>query len=243
MAVNATRNVNPADVTRALQIIARLRSEYPEARIALSYQTPWELVVAVILSAQCTDVMVNRVTEKLFKKYRNIGDYADADPAVFEQDIRKTGFFRNKTKHIIAAAKIVKERYGGRVPDSMDGLLSLPGVARKTANIVLYNAYHITGGIAVDTHVQRISQRLRLVHPGEAGGKQPVSAKINGSPAVDYFRDADSNKVENILMKLLPKSDWSDITYILIEHGRNVCKAIAPNCQKCVVWESCPVAR
>lgn len=208
----------------ATEIISRLRSEYPDAGIVLDFGSDWELLVAVILSAQCTDKMVNQVTAKLFKKYRTVADYAAADPAEFELDIRPTGFFRNKTKHIIAAAQKVLADYGGEVPASMAELLALPGVARKTANIVLGNAHPEAyaadpdAGIAVDTHVSRLSQRLGL------------AASTN------------ADKIERELMEIVPRDDWFRLTYLLIEHGRAVCEAKRPRCGDCVLQDICPSA-
>lgn len=209
---------------RTREIIARLRAEYPEAKIVLSYGNEWELLVAVILSAQCTDKKVNEVTSYLFKKYRTIEDYASADPAEFEADIRPTGFFRNKAKHIIGAARKILAEYDGKVPSSMAELITLPGVSRKTANIVLGNAYpeaYATdpdAGIAVDTHVGRLSRRLGLV------------------------RWDDPKKIERELMALVPRSDWFQFTYLLIDHGRAVCTAKNPQCQNCVLADLCPSA-
>jgi endonuclease-3 len=209
---------------RAREIIARLRTQYPGAKIALNYSNEWELLVAVILSAQCTDKKVNEVTANLFKKYRTIEDYASADPLEFEADIRPTGFFRNKAKHIIGAAQKILAEYDSKVPASMAELLTLPGVARKTANIVLGNAYpqaYATdpdAGIAVDTHVSRLSQRLGLAHA------------------------TDPEKIEQELMELVPRADWFQFTYLLIEHGRAVCTAKNPQCQDCVLADLCPSA-
>lgn len=208
----------------AEEVIARLRKEYPEAGIVLDYGSDWELLVSVILSAQCTDKMVNQVTAELFRKYRTIEDYASADPAVFEMDIRPTGFFRNKTKHIIGSAQKVLSDFQGEVPSSMADLLTLPGVARKTANIILGNSHpdaYATdpdAGIAVDTHVNRLSQRLGLA----------VSS--------------DSNKIERELMAVVPRADWFQLTYLLIEHGRAVCTAKRPHCGECVLQDICPSA-
>jgi endonuclease-3 len=208
----------------AAKIIRRLREEYPDAHIVLDFSNEWELLVAVILSAQCTDKMVNQVTSTLFQKYRSIEDYAGADVAEFEADIRPTGFFRNKAKHIIGAAQMILANYGGEVPSSMRELLTLPGVARKTANIVLANAYPAAyatdpdAGIAVDTHVSRLSQRLGL-----------ASSK-------------DADKIERELMALVPREDWKPLTYLLIEHGRAVCSAQRPKCGECLLQDICPSA-
>jgi len=209
---------------RAREIIARLREEYPDAGIVLGYGNDWELLVAVILSAQCTDKMVNQVTGKLFQKYRTVEDYASADPAEFESDIRPTGFFRNKTKHIIGAAQKTLADFQGEVPSSMAELLTLPGVARKTANIVLGNAnpeaYSTDpdAGIAVDTHVNRLSQRLGLA------------------------KATDSDKIERELMDVVPRADWFQLTYLLIEHGRAICTAKRPRCGECMLQDICPSA-
>jgi endonuclease-3 len=208
----------------AAEITARLRDEYADAHIVLKFDSTWELVVSVILSAQCTDKMVNQVTESLFRKYRTIEDYAGADPAEFEQDIRPTGFFRNKTKHILAAAQMVLHDFGGEVPCTMAELLTLPGVARKTANIVLGNAYPEAFaadpdvGIAVDTHVFRLSHRL-----GIASAKDP-------------------ERTETELMAVIPRDGWNRVTYLLIEHGRAVCTARKPRCGECLLADICPSA-
>jgi endonuclease-3 len=209
---------------RAEEVVARLRREYPDARIVLDFGNDWELLVAVILSAQCTDKMVNQVTAKLFRKYQGVEAYASADLLEFEADIRSTGFFRNKAKHIIAAAQKVLADHGGEVPSSIVGLLTLPGVARKTANVVLGNAHPEAysqdpdAGIAVDTHVQRLSRRLRLV-----ASDDPV-------------------KIERELMAIVPKADWFQLTYLLIEHGRAVCDAKRPRCDACLLQDVCPSA-
>ena len=184
---------------RAAKIIKKLRELFPRAAIVLKYSNTWELLVAVRLSAQCTDKMVNEVCEKLFKKYRTLADYMNADLKEFEQDIKSTGFYRAKAKSILEAAKIVKEKFGGKVPDTMEGLLSLPGIARKSANVILGNAFGKVEGIAVDTHVMRLSQKLGLT-----SHKDPV-------------------KIEQDLMKLLPKKDWFFFTYGMIEYGRHIC--------------------
>ncbi len=210
--------------TRAEEVIRRLRGEYREAGIVLNFGSDWELLVAVILSAQCTDKMVNQVTAGLFTKYRTIEDYASADPAEFELDVRPTGFFRNKTKHILGAAQQILTDFGGEVPASMQELLTLPGVARKTANIVLGNAHPEAfatdpdAGIAVDTHVNRLSQRLGLV------------------------ASTDSDKIERELMAIVPRDDWFQLTYLLIEHGRAVCDAKRPRCGACLLRDICPSA-
>lgn len=193
--------------TRASRIVKKLKELFPKAKIVLKYSTNWELLVSVILSAQCTDKKVNEVTEKLFRKYRTLQDYVKADPREFEKDIHSCGFFRSKTKSILAAAKIVQKKFKGKLPRTMEEMLTLPGVARKTANVVLGNAYGIIEGIAVDTHVLRLSQKLGLTYH-----KDPV-------------------KVEQDLMKLVPKKDWFFLTYGLIEYGRQVCPARKHDCK------------
>ncbi|MBN2251707.1 MAG: endonuclease III [Candidatus Altiarchaeota archaeon] len=203
---------------RALKIIKTLEKEYSDPRMELDYTNPLQLLVATILSAQCTDKRVNIVTKELFKKYRKAEDYAKADPGTFEQEIRSTGFYKNKAKNIISAAKKIVEVYGSQVPDNMEDLLTLPGVARKTANIVLANGYGIPAGIAVDTHVKRISARLGLT------------------------REKDPVKIERDLMKFLPKEQWIKVNRMLVLHGRYVCTAKKPLCAKCVLNKTCPSA-
>lgn len=198
------------------EIIKRLKKHYPEAKVALEYSNPVEILVATILSAQCTDERVNKVTKTLFKKYRSVKDYADANIEKFEQEIRSTGFYHNKAKNIICSCKTIMEKYNSKVPNNMQDLLSLPGVARKTANIVLGNAYGIVEGIAVDTHVRRLSQRLGL-------------SKSN-----------DPEKIEQDLMKLIHRKDWFQVSYLLIDHGREICSARNPNCKECFLEDLCP---
>jgi endonuclease-3 len=203
---------------RVEKIIELLEKEYPDAKTALHYRNPLEILVATILSAQATDKQVNVVTKSLFKKYRTAEDYADADLSELEQDIRSTGFYRNKAKHLKNAAKLLVEKYDGKVPRSMAELVELQGVARKTANIVLSNAFGIVVGVAVDTHVKRLSQRLGLTE--------------NKNP----------DKIEKDLMEIVPKSQWERITNLLIFHGRNVCMARKPNCKECTLNKLCPSA-
>ena len=187
---------------RAKKIVEKLRGLFPDAKIVLKYSNTWELLVAVRLSAQCTDKKVNEVTEELFKKYKTLKDYVKANSREFEQDIKQTGFYKAKAKSILEAAKIVKEKFGGRVPDSMEDLTALPGLGRKSAIIILGNAYgKKEEGIAVDTHVMRLSQKLGLTDR-----KDPV-------------------KIEKDLMELVPKKDWFFLTYGLIEYGRHICVA------------------
>lgn len=221
------------------EIITILKINYPEAKIALNYKNFWELLVSVILSAQCTDVMVNKVTRTLFNKYKTLDEYVDANLTEFGKDIKSTGFYHNKAKNILASAKLVKDKFGGKVPDKMEELISLPGVARKTANIVLGNAYNLVEGIAVDTHVLRISQRLRLVDLDKIGGKRKITFKKDGKEIVDFKKDADPSKIEKELMKTIPKKDWFKITYMIIEHGRAICKSQNPNCTICPLKSLC----
>jgi len=182
-------------------IISKLERLFPNARIRLHYSTPWELLVAVILSAQCTDKMVNKVTEGLFKKYTYLEDYLSADIKIFEKDIFKTGFYHMKAKHILESAQIVKKKYNGEVPKNIKEILTLPGVGRKTANVVLGNAYGVVDGIAVDTHVGRLARVLKL------------------------SKHTDPEKVEKDLMKIVPRANWLRFTYLLIEYGRAYCSA------------------
>jgi endonuclease-3 len=201
---------------RTLKIIRQLKREYPDARCSLNHTTPLELLIATILSAQCTDERVNLVTEELFRKYRRAEDYYAVEQAELEQDIRSTGFFRNKAKAIQGACRLITENHRGRVPENVDELLNLPGVARKTANVVLGNAYGIISGIVVDTHVARLSERLALT-----GQTQP-------------------EKIERDLMLLVPRKDWILFSHLLIAHGRKICKARTPLCGECVVEKYCP---
>jgi len=192
---------------RVLAVAQELERLFPDAKIALNYSNHWELLVAVVLSAQCTDKKVNEVTARLFKKYPTLADYLAADRTEFEEDIRQTGFFRNKAKNVLASAEMVRSKFDGRVPQKMEDLLSLPGVARKTANIVQGNAFGIVEGIAVDTHVRRLSLKLGLT---------------------EYD---DPNKIEKELMQLLPREQWFKFTYRMIDYGRNICPARKHGCQ------------
>ena len=228
---------------RIQTIIQLLKKAYPDAKIALKFKNPWELLVSVILSAQCTDVMVNKVTEKLFAKYKILDDYISADIKEFEQDIKSTGFYHNKAKNISATAKIIKEKFGGNVPNTMETLLTLPGVARKTANVVLGNAFGVVEGIAVDTHVHRLSQRLRLINMGKIGGKKEMMFIKKKKTILDYKKDADPNKIEQELMSVVPKGNWFGFTYRIIDHGRAICKAQRPDCAHCVLNTLCPASR
>jgi endonuclease-3 len=205
---------------RTAKIIAALKKVYPGARIALNFGNPLELLVATILSAQCTDKRVNIVTESLFQKYRTAADFAAANPEVFEEEIHSTGFFRSKTKSVLGAAAKIQSDYGGRVPDNMEQLLTLPGVARKTANVVLGGAYGRNEGIVVDTHVIRLAQRLKLTR----------------------HKDNSGDKIENDLLKLVLREDWTVFGMMLIEHGRRICAARNPKCQECMLVALCPSA-
>jgi len=201
---------------RAKKIIARLKQEYPDATCALHHTSALELVVATILSAQCTDARVNMVTPHLFAKYRTAADYAAADPTVLEQEIQSTGFFRNKTKSIIGMAQALVERHGGEVPQTMEELTALPGVGRKTANVILGTWFKKNDGIVVDTHVQRLTGLLKL------------------------RRQDDPVKIEEELMDIVPREDWTWFSHTLIQHGRQVCIARRPRCAECVLNRLCP---
>ncbi len=203
---------------RIAEILRRLRQAYPDAQCALRHNNPLELLVATILSAQCTDERVNQVTLSLFEKYRSAEDYAMADPAELEQDIRPTGFYRNKARHIQGAARMILERFNGQVPRTMDELLQLPGVARKTANVVLGVAFGQAEGIVVDTHVRRLANRLGLT------------------------REQDPDRIERDLMAMIPHEDWIDFGHQLIWHGRRICHARKPDCPNCPLNDLCPSA-
>lgn len=204
---------------RIEEIMAILSEANPSSRTALKHENPLQILVATILSAQCTDEKVNQITPSLFQKYPTPSDFASADKQEFEAEIRPTGFFRNKTKSIINASKKIVENFGGKVPDNMEDLITLPGVARKTANIVLSSAFKKAEGIAVDTHVRRLSQRLGL------------------------SKEKDPNKIEKDLMKIVPKKYWLDFNYMLVNHGRKICSARKPLCPQCVIKHLCPSAR
>jgi endonuclease-3 len=198
------------------KILTLLKKEYPNAKIALNFSNPLEILVATVLSAQCTDKRVNMVTKSLFKKYRKVQDYAKADLKSFEQEIRSTGFYHNKAKNIISAAQKMVKNFDAKVPDSMDKLMELPGVARKTANIVLLNGFGKVEGIPVDTHVRRVSQRLGL------------------------SKNEDPDKIEQDLMKQLDREEWGKFSYLLIDHGRKICDAKKPKCLECILQKLCP---
>jgi endonuclease-3 len=200
-------------------VVARLKAEYPDARTELDWENPLELLVATMLSAQTTDVQVNKVTQSLFSKYRTAEDYAGADAEELEEDIRPTGFYRNKARSLQGMARALVEEHGGEVPRTMQELVALPGVGRKTANVVLGNAFGVDEGIVVDTHVRRVSGRLGLTE-----NKDPV-------------------KIEQDLMKIVPEEDWTVLSHLLILHGRRTCKARQPDCPNCVLNDICPSAQ
>jgi endonuclease-3 len=200
------------------QIISMLRKEYPDIRIALTYSNPLEMLIATILSAQCTDIKVNEVTKTLFKKYRSVQDYLDAPQEELEKVIYSTGFYRNKAKNIKKLSLVLINDFDAKVPDNMEDLLTLPGVARKTANVVLSAAFCKNEGIAVDTHVKRVSARLGLTE------------------------NKDPNKIEKDLMPLVEKKDWGIFTLLIIKHGRKICNARKPMCKECVLNRLCPAA-
>ena len=201
---------------RTKKIIRTLKRAHPDARCSLNHSNAFELLIATILSAQCTDARVNMVTEDLFRKYRKPEDYLKASEKELQEDIRTTGFFRNKTKSIQGTARALTEQYRGKVPQTMDELLELPGVARKTANVVLGNAFGIHAGVVVDTHVTRLSRRLALTSEKTA------------------------EKIEQDLIAIVPKKDWVIFPHLLIAHGRAICKARSPLCGECVVEKYCP---
>jgi len=203
---------------RAPEIIDRLSKAYPDAHVALNFSNPLECLVATILSAQCTDERVNMVTKELFRKYRRAKDYLAVPEAELAADIKPTGFFNQKTKSIRGACARIVEVYGGEVPATMEELITLPGVARKTANIVLGNSYGVVEGIAVDTHVRRLAERL------------------------GFSAEKDPDKIERDLMRLIPRDRWFDFTYAIIDHGRAICVARKPRCAECPVNHLCPAS-
>jgi endonuclease-3 len=202
---------------RVKELLNRLRGIY-EPKIALKFSNPWELLVATILSAQTTDERVNMVTENLFKKYKSPEDYVKVPLEELEQDIKSINYYRNKAKFIKSCAQIIVEEYGGKVPDTMEELLKLPGVARKTANVVLSAGYGKNEGIVIDTHVARLSRRL------------------------DLSEEKNRDKLEQDLMKIVPRDEWANFSYLLIHHGRNICKAKNPKCEECILKDICPSA-
>jgi endonuclease-3 len=210
--------MKPGSPEQVQAIIAELRRLYPDAKCSLNFSNPLELLVATQLSAQCTDERVNVVTETLFQKYRGVEDYATVSQEEFEQDIKSTGFYRNKAKNIRAAARRIITDFDGEVPRTMEGLLTLPGVARKTANVVLGNAFGIVEGFVVDTHIGRLARRF-----GWTTNEDPV-------------------KVEQDLMKIVPRADWLDLSHLMIYHGRAICQARNPLCEQCTLVNLCPSA-
>lgn len=204
-----------AKFLRAEQIFKRLEAAYPEARCALDFTNPLQLLIATILSAQSTDRTVNTVTPALFNRFRTAKDFAEADPAEIERLVHSTGFFRNKTKSIQGACRLIEERFGGRVPETMEELLELPGVARKTANVVLGVAFNKAEGVVVDTHVQRLSRRLA------------------------FSRETQPTRIEDDLMGLFPRDQWIALGHLLIHHGRARCQAQRPKCAECPVEDLC----
>ncbi|HEV8600929.1 MAG TPA: endonuclease III [Gemmatimonadales bacterium] len=217
--VSFAKESRAARKRRAAEIFSRLSAEYPDARCELDFRTPYELLVATILSAQCTDVRVNLVTPEFFRRYPTPAALARAEREDVEELIRSTGFFRNKARNLIGMAQALTERHQGKVPREMARLRELPGVGRKTANVILGNAYGINEGVTVDTHVTRLSARLQLT------------------------RQKTPEKIEQDLMALFPQADWALLSHLLIWHGRRICIARKPRCELCVVNELCPSAR
>ena len=203
---------------RAVEIMHRLKKAYPKAKCSLDFTNPFELLIATMLSAQSTDVRVNIVTKSLFRKYPNPAAFAAASQVEMERDVKQTGFFRNKAKAVIAASKAIMERHGGETPRTMEELTALPGVGRKTANVVLSNAFKAPVGIVVDTHVSRVAGRLGLTS------------------------NSDAEKIEQDLMKLIPQKEWTTFSHRLIYHGRQICVARKPKCAECVLNDVCPSA-
>jgi endonuclease III len=209
------KNYNPTSPERVAEILHRLDQLYPDVTCALTHKSAWELLVATILSAQSTDVRVNMVTPEIFKKYPTVQDFAELEPQQLEPDIRSTGFFRNKSKSVVGAARRIVNDFGGQVPDNMNDLLSLPGVARKTANVVLGTWFKQAEGVVVDTHVHRISRRLELT------------------------RNDDPKKIEEDLMRVIPREKWILFSHQVIWHGRKLCFARSPKCADCLLENIC----
>jgi endonuclease-3 len=202
--------------TRTRAIIRKLKKRFPDAQCSLTHRSPLQLLVSTILSAQCTDARVNIVTKDLFKRYKTAKDFAGADPDELSEMIKSTGFFRNKTKSILGMAQSLVEDHGGKVPQTMEELVRLPGVGRKTANVVLGNAFGIDEGVVVDTHVARITNRLKLT------------------------RNKDAVKIERDLMPIVPKREWTLFPHLMIQHGRAICQARKPRCEECPINTLCP---
>ncbi|MCX7913848.1 MAG: endonuclease III [Thermodesulfovibrionales bacterium] len=205
-----------SDTMKLNEIMTLLKKEYPVAKTALNFNNPFELLVATILSAQTTDVLVNKITERLFKKYQKIADFAEAPLEELQKDLNSINFYKTKAKNIKECATIILEKYNSSVPKSMEELIKLPGVARKTANIILYNAFGINEGIAVDTHVKRLSKRLGLT------------------------KHEDPQKIELDLMSITPKEEWGILSHLLILHGRKICQAKKPKHGECIIKDICP---
>lgn len=205
-------------MTNIKEIIKILKKEYPDAKIALRFKNTWQLLVATILSAQCTDVRVNKVTPVLFKKYKTVSDFAKASLKEFEKDIHSTGFYKNKAKGIIGSAKKILDEFNSKVPDTIEELTSLPGIGRKTANVILSSGFGIVVGIVIDTHVIRLSGRLGLTE------------------------NKDPEKIEKDLMKIVPQEGWRVFSHLLILHGRKICVARRPLCAECRINKLCPSA-
>ncbi len=217
--VRRGRESQAARRERTAEIIARLHAEYPDAKCSLDHRNPYELLAATILSAQCTDERVNQVTPALFARYPEPADLANARTEELEDLIRSTGFFRNKTKSLLGMANAVVDRHDGEVPSEMDALVALPGVGRKTANVVIGNAFGRNDGVVVDTHVTRLSKRLGLT------------------------RQSDPEKIEKDLMKIVAREEWTDLAHLFIYHGRAVCRAPTPRCEECTLVDLCPSAQ
>ncbi len=215
MTKTRSQSARPAS-ERVRPIIRKLKKRYPDAKCSLNYRSPLQLLVATILSAQCTDARVNQVTKTLFKKYKTAKDYANANPEELEREIQSTGFFRNKTKSIVGMAQALVSDHGSKVPNTMAELVQLPGVGRKTANVVLGNAFGIDEGVVVDTHVTRISNRLA------------------------FTSNKDAVKIERDLIDLVPKTEWTLLPHLFIHHGREICRARSPRCEMCPISELCP---
>lgn len=215
----ASDGLRPGSPEQVRAIIAQLRHLYPEARCTLNFSSPLELMVATQLAAQCTDERVNLVTAQLFRTYRSAADYAAASQTELEAEIRSTGFYRNKARNIRAACQKILDEFGGKVPQTMTGLLSLAGVARKTANVVLSNAFGIVEGYTVDTHNIRLARRF------------------------GWTSNQDAGKIEQELMRLIPRQDWFDLSHLLIYHGRAICAARTPRCEQCMLASLCPSAQ
>ncbi len=215
MTKTRSQSARPAS-ERVRPIIRKLKKRYPDAKCSLNYRSPLQLLVATILSAQCTDARVNQVTKTLFKKYKTAKDYANANPEELEREIQSTGFFRNKTKSIVGMAQALVSDHGSKVPNTMAELVQLPGVGRKTANVVLGNAFGIDEGVVVDTHVTRISNRLA------------------------FTSNKDAVKIERDLIDLVPKTEWTLVPHLFIHHGREICRARSPRCEMCPISDLCP---